>query len=42
MRNAIVHHYGKVNMDLILQNIEEIKEMLSEFIDIIEDKLDAL
>lgn len=42
MRNAIVHHYGKVNMDLILENIEEIKEMLSEFIDIIEDKLDAL
>ncbi|MCL7410751.1 MAG: DUF86 domain-containing protein [Methanosarcinaceae archaeon] len=42
MRNAIIHHYGKVNMDLILENIEEIKEMLSEFIDIIEDKLNAL
>ncbi|MBW6470975.1 MAG: DUF86 domain-containing protein [Methanosarcinaceae archaeon] len=42
MRNAIVHHYGKVNMDLILENIEEIKEILSEFIDIIEDKLNAI
>ncbi|HJH31693.1 MAG TPA: DUF86 domain-containing protein [Methanosarcinaceae archaeon] len=42
MRNAIVHHYGKVNMELILENIEEIKEILSEFIDIIEDKLNAL
>lgn len=42
MRNAIVHHYGKVNMDLILENIEEIKEILNEFIEIIEDKLNAL
>lgn len=41
MRNAIVHKYGLVDVELIFENIEEIKKMLYKFIEIIEDKLNA-
>lgn len=41
MRNAVVHRYGAVDVELIFENIEEIKRILCEFIEIIEAKLDA-
>ncbi|KCZ71808.1 hypothetical protein ANME2D_01863 [Candidatus Methanoperedens nitroreducens] len=39
MRNAIVHKYGGVNTELILQNLEIIKETLQIFVEIIEGEL---
>jgi uncharacterized protein YutE (UPF0331/DUF86 family) len=39
MRNAIVHKYGSVDTQLVLQNLENIKEILRNFIEIIEGEL---
>lgn len=39
MRNAIVHKYGSVDTELILQNLERIKEILHSFIENIEGEL---
>ncbi len=39
MRNAIVHKYGTVDTDLILQNLERIKEILHSFIENIEGEI---
>jgi uncharacterized protein YutE (UPF0331/DUF86 family) len=39
MRNAIVHKYGSVDAQLVLQNLENIKEILRNFIEIIEGEL---
>lgn len=39
LRNAIVHKYGSVDTELILQNLESIKEILRSFADIIEGEL---
>ncbi|MEA1906165.1 MAG: DUF86 domain-containing protein [Euryarchaeota archaeon] len=41
MRNAVVHRYGAVDVELIFENIEEIKRILYEFIEIIEVEPDA-
>jgi len=41
MRNAVVHRYGAVDVELIFENIEEIKRILYEFIEIVEVKPDA-
>ncbi len=41
MRNAVVHRYGTVNIELIFENIEEIKRILCKVIEIIEAKPDA-
>lgn len=40
MRNAIVHKYGGVDTQLVLQNLENIKEILRNFIEIIEGELE--
>lgn len=39
LRNAIVHKYGSVDTKLILQNLENIKEILRSFVDVIEGEL---
>ena len=39
MRNTIVHKYGSVDAQLVLQNLENIKEILRNFIEIIEGEL---
>jgi uncharacterized protein YutE (UPF0331/DUF86 family) len=39
MRNAIVHKYGNVDTELILQNLENVKEQLHRFIDAVEGEL---
>jgi len=39
MRNAIVHKYGSVDTQLVLQNLENIKEILRNFVEIIEGEL---
>jgi len=39
MRNAIVHKYGSVDTELILQNLENVKEQLHKFVIIIEGEL---
>ncbi|MCX9011333.1 MAG: DUF86 domain-containing protein [Candidatus Methanoperedens sp.] len=39
MRNAIVHKYGIVDTELILQNLENVKEQLHRFVIIIEGEL---
>lgn len=39
MRNAIVHKYGRVDTELILQNLERVKEQLRRFVEIIEGEL---
>ncbi len=39
MRNAVVHKYGNVDTELILQNLERIKEILHSFIENIEGEL---
>ena len=39
MRNAIVHKYGSVDTQLVLHNLENIKVILRNFIDIIEGEL---
>ncbi len=39
MRNAIVHKYGIVDTQLILQNLENAKEQLHRFVNIIEGEL---
>jgi uncharacterized protein YutE (UPF0331/DUF86 family) len=36
MRNAIVHKYSRVDIQLVLQNLENIKVILRNFIEIIE------
>ncbi len=41
MRNAVIHRYGAVDVELIFENIEEIKRILYEFIEIVEVKPDA-
>jgi uncharacterized protein YutE (UPF0331/DUF86 family) len=41
MRNAVVHRYGTVDVELIFENIGEIKRILCEVIEIIEAKPDA-
>lgn len=40
MRNAIVHKYGDLKTELILENIESIKEILHRFIEKIEGVLE--
>ncbi len=40
MRNAIVHKYGDLNIELILENLESIKEILHRFIEQIEGELE--
>jgi len=39
MRNAIVHKYGSVDIQLVLQNLENIKVILHNFIEIVEGEL---
>lgn len=39
LRNAIVHKYGSVDVELILRNLESIKETLRSFVDIIEGEV---
>ncbi len=39
MRNAIVHKYGSVDTQLVLKNLENVKEILRKFIEIIEGEL---
>ena len=39
MRNAIVHKYGSVDIQLVLQNLENIKVILRNYIEIIEGEL---
>ncbi|MBU4221855.1 MAG: DUF86 domain-containing protein [Euryarchaeota archaeon] len=39
MRNAIVHKYGNVDTELILQNLENVKEQLHRFVIIVEGEL---
>jgi len=39
MRNAIVHKYGGVDAELILQNLEKIKEILQRFVEVIEGEV---
>jgi len=39
MRNAIVHKYGNVDTELILHNLENVKEQLHKFVNIIEGEL---
>jgi uncharacterized protein YutE (UPF0331/DUF86 family) len=39
MRNAIFHKYGSVDTQLVLQNLENIKVILRNFIEIIEGEL---
>lgn len=39
MLNAIIHKYGKVDTQLVLQNLENIKMILGNFIEIIEGEL---
>lgn len=41
MRNAIVHRYGNVDAELVICNLDTIKETISEFIDNIEDVLNG-
>ncbi|MCK5660534.1 MAG: DUF86 domain-containing protein [Methanosarcinales archaeon] len=41
MRNVIVHRYGNVDAELVVCNLDTIKETISEFIDNIEDVLDG-
>lgn len=41
MRNAIVHRYGNVDTELVIHNLDNIKETISEFIDVIEDVLNG-
>ena len=41
MRNVVVHRHGAVDVELIFENIEEIKRILYEFIEIIEVEPDA-
>ncbi len=39
VRNAIVHKYGELNAELVLENLESIKEILHRFIEKIEGEL---
>lgn len=39
MRNAIVHKYGIVDKELILQNLENVKEHLHRFVNVIGGEL---
>lgn len=39
LRNAIAHKYENLNIELILNNLETVKEQLHEFIDSIEGEL---
>jgi uncharacterized protein YutE (UPF0331/DUF86 family) len=39
MRNAIVHKYGNVDTELILHDLENVKEQLRNFIDTVEGEL---
>jgi len=39
LRNAIAHKYENLNIELILNNLETVKEQLREFIDSIEGEL---
>jgi len=39
MRNAIAHKYENLNIELILNNLDTVKEQLREFIDSIEGEL---
>lgn len=41
MRNVIVHRYGNVDAELVICNLDTIKETISEFIDNIEDVLNG-
>ena len=39
MRNAIVHKYGSVDTELVLQNLERVKQQLRRFVDTVEGEL---
>ncbi len=40
MRNVIVHKYDDLNTELVLENLESIKEILHRFIEQIEEELE--
>lgn len=39
LRNALVHRYNRLDFNLIFDNVEEVKEILMEFVEVMDDLL---
>lgn len=42
LRNWLVHRYNRINKKLVLKSVEEVKEILTEFIKRVEDVLEKI
>lgn len=42
LRNWLVHRYNRINKKLVLESVEEVKEILTEFIKRVEDVLEKI
>ncbi|MHA1438180.1 MAG: HepT-like ribonuclease domain-containing protein [Promethearchaeota archaeon] len=42
MRNIIVHRYNEIEEDIILNSVEEVKTLLMNWLDIIEELLEEI
>lgn len=42
LRNWLVHRYNRINKKIVLESVEEVKEILTEFIKRVEDVLEKI